>query len=228
MCRGTAHVVAVSAPLADQLRAAGVRDERVSVVINPLPRALPSAAPRPGTNASLRLLSVGRLSKEKGLDVLLRALKLVPRLGLTLHIVGDGPLLRELERQVCDLSLRGRVTFAGYLNDVGPALDACDLVVLPSRTEGTPLSLIEAMAAGRPVVASDVGGVGAALAHGAGILTPPGDAAALARALTHAVEQREQLSQLAMERAESVRQLFSADRWASEMERVYRAATEET
>jgi glycosyltransferase involved in cell wall biosynthesis len=225
MCRGTGHVVAVSEPLADQLRASGVREDRVSVVINPLPRVLPPATPPSNSDRRLRLLSVGRISREKGLDVLLRALALVPHLNLSVRIIGDGPLLGELERQVRDLSLGGRVMLSGYVDDVAPALGACDLFVLPSRTEGTPLSLIEAMAAGRPVVASDVGGVSAALRHGAGILTRPGDASELACALTSAVGQREQLSKRAMDRSESVRQLFSAERWAQQMERVYRSAT---
>jgi glycosyltransferase involved in cell wall biosynthesis len=90
----------------------------------------------------------------------------------------------ELSARARDHGLAGRVHLLGLRSDIAALLSAADVFVLPSLSEGLPLALLEAMFAGCPIVASDVGEVGAALAHGeAGMLVPPGDPAALAEAL---------------------------------------------
>ncbi|WP_164078794.1 glycosyltransferase, partial [Stenotrophomonas maltophilia] len=76
-----------------------------------------------------------------------------------LVVVGAGPLLTELEAQAAALGVREAIVFAGERTDVPDCLAACDLFVLPSVSEGLPISILEAMAAGRAVVATEVGGV---------------------------------------------------------------------
>jgi glycosyltransferase involved in cell wall biosynthesis len=132
------------------------------------------------------MVTVARLAREKDQSTLLRAAALA-RTSLTdlqLWIVGDGPLRRELEALVQELQLDGCVVFAGERQDAGRWLQAADLFVLSSISEGLPLSVLEAMAAGLPLVLTSVGGMPemVELAHG-GYTVKPSDPAGLARAI---------------------------------------------
>lgn len=99
-------------------------------------------------------------------------------------IVGDGELRARLEQEALALGLEGRVHFLGWQHELGPIYADLDLVVLSSLNEGTPVSLIEAMAAGLPVVATDVGGVPDVVSDGkTGLLAPPKDPPAMSRAM---------------------------------------------
>jgi glycosyltransferase involved in cell wall biosynthesis len=172
-----------------------VGNHHVSVIANAV---LPSQAPAgtadiPAvlrTTARPRIAVIGRLSREKGVDVFLHACaalraRSVPFSAL---IVGDGPDDAEL-RQLCHtLQLAEHVHFVGPLAYVQPVYDATDVVVLPSRSEGLPNVLLEALAADRPVVATAVGAVPDVLAaRNAGVLVPPGDALRLADGIVHAL-----------------------------------------
>jgi glycosyltransferase involved in cell wall biosynthesis len=122
---------------------------------------------------------VGRLTREKGLDVLLRALGAGSALD-GLLVVGDGPERGRLEAEGVRVGLP--VRFCGYHEDVSGFLAAADVFVQPSRSEGLPFSVLEAMAHGLPVVGSDVGGMQGAI-DGCGRLVPPDDPPGLARCL---------------------------------------------
>ncbi len=127
-----------------------------------------------------------RLESQKGHAVLLDALARVRARGLDFVAVlaGEGSLRADLERQASAAGLGDHVRFAGQVEPVGPLLLAADACVLPSLWEGLPLSLLEALARGRPVVASRVGGVPEAIEDGlTGRLVPAGDPAALALVL---------------------------------------------
>jgi glycogen(starch) synthase len=131
-------------------------------------------------------LYAGRLAQGKGLDTLLDAFRTVSvRVpGLDLLIVGEGPAATELERLTAKFEIGERVVFLGRQEReaVYSLLRGCEFLVLPSRAEGCPLILLEAMAAGKMTIASRVKGVTSIIEeHGAGILFDPGDAAALAR-----------------------------------------------
>jgi len=127
---------------------------------------------------------VGRLSPQKDPGTLLRALATARLAPWVLLVSGDGELRAELEAQAEGLGLLGRVRFLGIRSDVPELLAASDVFVLPSRYEGHPLSAMEAMAAGRPVIATAVGGVPEVVRDGVtGLLVPPGDAVALAGAI---------------------------------------------
>ena len=130
--------------------------------------------------------TVGSLTPEKGLDALLEAMPQLARQypELRLCILGDGPLGPFLRKQAQDLGLQDRICFVGNVADLRPWLTAFDLFLLPSRSEGLPYALLEAMAMGRPVVASRVGGIPEVVLDGrTGALVPPGDPRALAAAI---------------------------------------------
>jgi glycosyltransferase involved in cell wall biosynthesis len=128
------------------------------------------------------VLTTARLEKMKGLSYLLEAAVLVPEAMFLL--AGEGPLRGELESLAGEFGISDRVVFLGFRQDVGELLASCDFLVLPSLFEGLPLSILEAMAAGKAVVASQTGGNGEAVIHEeTGLLVPPGDPERLASAI---------------------------------------------
>jgi glycosyltransferase involved in cell wall biosynthesis len=143
-----------------------------------------AALPRP------RLGVVGRLSHEKGVDVLLEAFGRVraERPTSALVVAGDGPERANLEAQASRLGLAEAVTFLGTVLPVEPLYPTLDLVVLPSRSEGLPNVLLEALRADVPVVATRVGAVPEVLeGSAAGLMAPPDDPAALADVILEAL-----------------------------------------
>jgi glycosyltransferase involved in cell wall biosynthesis len=134
---------------------------------------------------------VGRLVPIKRVDILLRAFAelRVASPATRLSIVGDGECRAELERLAGALGIADAVRFHGYAGDVAAATSAADVAVLSSDNEGTPVSLIEAGAAGRPAAATAVGGVPDVVTAGTGLLVPPGDPSALADALLRLVRE---------------------------------------
>jgi glycosyltransferase involved in cell wall biosynthesis len=166
----------------------------------------------------------GRLEEQKGHDILFDALVALARIGLdfTLAVAGDGSRRGWLEQRALSLGLSPRVQFVGQLDDVGPLLAAADGVVLPSRWEGLPLVLLEAMARGRPIVATAVGGVAEALEDGVtGTLVPPNDVGALAAALEHLHRRADRAWRLGHVAAEVARDRYSWHAVVDEYESVY-------
>jgi glycosyltransferase involved in cell wall biosynthesis len=136
----------------------------------------------------LLFVCVARLDKQKNHRDLLQAFAAGPaRLtNCRLLLAGDGYLRSELERRARDLGISGQVHFLGRREDVPELLGACDVFVLASLWEGNPLSVMEAMAAGLPVVATSAGGVPELVDSGThGIIVPPGELPGLARAMVH-------------------------------------------
>ncbi len=162
---------------------------------------------------------VGRLSPEKGPEVLLGAAR---GSGLLVLVAGDGPLRGVLEAEGAGRALR----FLGFVPDVGQVLAAADLLALPSRTEGLPMAVLEAMAAGVPVVASAVGSLPEVLGDGAGVLVPPGDVEALRDALVRLADPgpRHALALAARARVES--RYGAAGMARSYLEQLYQPALE--
>ncbi|HET9776022.1 MAG TPA: glycosyltransferase [Gemmatimonadaceae bacterium] len=133
------------------------------------------------------ITNIGRLSTQKAQRDLLDAMKLVLERHPTarLMIVGEGRLEQELKRQAAALGLADRVEFTGVRRDIPAVLAQTDVFTLSSRWEGLPLTVVEAMAAARPVVLTDVGGVRDLVDPGVhGLLVPPGEVPALANALS--------------------------------------------
>jgi glycosyltransferase involved in cell wall biosynthesis len=175
----------------DGLNARTCRADRTVVIPNAVDvDAYPQA---PLERMVPRLISVGRLAAPKDWSTLLSALtRLGPRAFAEMVIVGDGPEREGVEDELARRSLDRRVRLLGERGDVPELLADADVFLLASRSEGLPLSVIEAMAAGLPVVASDVGGLRELVRDGeTGTLVPPGDPAALANALRPLVADRE-------------------------------------
>nr|WP_319395763.1 glycosyltransferase [uncultured Desulfobacter sp.] len=128
------------------------------------------------------IVAAGRLSREKGFDVLITALHLLAgkqRMFKCL-IAGDGPERASLSALRDNLGLIDQVVFLGYVREIAPFMKNGDLLVLPSRHEGLPLSLLEAMASGLPVIASAVGGIPDLLTPDKGWVVPPANSEVLA------------------------------------------------
>lgn len=175
-------------------------------------------ASTPTLEGPMRLLFVGRLVSQKGLDVLFRALATMKTHNdWSLTIAGEGPLKDELALAAHKLGVADRVVFRGWLErDQLPAVykDA-DIFVLPSRDEGMPNAMLEAMAAGLPVIGSKVAGLNEVVIDGeTGFLVPPEDANALAHALRVSIEDRDQTFTLGKAARERVVERFSWDRAA--------------
>lgn len=133
------------------------------------------------------VLSVGRLSQEKDVEVLLRAFARLAGPSdpnTMLLIVGDGPERQRLERIAAGLGVSNRTRFAGQVPDPSRYYAAADVFALPSRSEGSPYALLEAMAASLPIAATAVGGVPEIVSHGVnGLLVPSGNSQAMAAAI---------------------------------------------
>jgi glycosyltransferase involved in cell wall biosynthesis len=154
----------------------------------------------------------------KGHEVLLEAARSTA--GVVFLLVGDGPLEGRLRSLAADLS-PGRVVFGGFREDVDRILAATDLVVHPSLADALPTALIHAIAASRPVIASDVGGVSEIVTPGAGILVAPGDAAALAAAVARLAGDPDERAAMGKHGRERYDEEFGADRWAGRLRSLY-------
>ena len=142
------------------------------------------------------VLAVGRLAAQKGFDTLIAAAARWRgrRPEPLLVIAGTGPLAGDLSGQAAELGVD--VRFLGSRDDVPGLLAAADVLALPSRWEGQPLILSEALRAGRPIVATDVGGVRDLAGDGAALLVPPGDPAAFAAAVLSVLDDRDLAARL--------------------------------
>lgn len=139
-------------------------------------------------------------------------------------IVGDGELRAELEARVDALGLRSVVTFTGWLRDLIPVYSDLDVLVISSINEGTPVSVIEALAAGCPVVTTAVGGLRDLLENGAlGTLVPAGDAAALSTAIEAVIAQPEAHLAIAQRARAIMLERYGIDRLVQDLDELYRA-----
>jgi glycosyltransferase involved in cell wall biosynthesis len=169
---------------------------------------------------------VGRMTAVKRTDDVLEGFKQLTDNGVpaTLCLVGDGPDRPQLERRARELGIMRDTLFLGYQEDVAPFYSAFDALVLPSGNEGTPVSVIEALAAGTPVVATRVGGVPDVVRDGEdGFLVDPGDTSALAERLTQLATDaplRERVGAAARDRVFS---RYAVDRLVDDVDRLYRS-----
>ncbi|MDQ3812563.1 MAG: glycosyltransferase family 4 protein [Armatimonadota bacterium] len=196
--RAPARVITVSEAFARDLTRAGVPADRISALHNAIHTDGSHAVGEEDVCAlRMRLgiksgesviLAVGRLSREKAHVDLVAALNHVrrwqPEMNAKLVIVGEGPERRVIEQMVTALGLSERVTLVGQVKEVGAYYALADVLVLPSLSEGSPLVLLEAMAAGLPIVATAVGGVPEMVAHNeSALLVGARDPQALAQAI---------------------------------------------
>jgi glycosyltransferase involved in cell wall biosynthesis len=213
----------------------GIEARRTHVIYNALEFAPSDHQPQTlPLSTKQRVITVCRLTGWKGVNSLIEAIGTLPDVGLV--VVGEGPERPNLEALVQRLKLEDRVHFAGQVGQerVGAYLAACDLFVLNSRYEGLPHVVLEAMAAGLPVVATDVGGIGEVVRPGVNgeLISPAGDSgarqgniAALRQAMLD-VLQDAPLRQACAAGKQDARRRFSAHAMADAVETVLRQAKE--
>jgi glycosyltransferase involved in cell wall biosynthesis len=221
-------VVSVSEPIAGRLSVLGFSPERVAIVPNAF-----SQLRAPFSRAEARALLglppdkaivgwVGRLSHEKGADVLLEAMARLHRPDVLTVVVGDGRLRGTLEAQARSLGMMEQVRWPGLVEDAGRCMAAFDAFVLSSRTEGTPIALLEAMASGTPIVATAVGGVPQVVVAGSeALLTPAEDPGALAAAIGEVLDNREAAAQRARAARARLERDFALDPWIERHRTLY-------
>jgi glycosyltransferase involved in cell wall biosynthesis len=176
------RVIAVSNAVFDHGCALGVPRDKLSVVPNGVDGGSFHPAPYGRRTGKRKVLSIGRLVPNKGIEFLIAAAPAVlARHDVEFLVVGEGPRLEELDSLARRAGVRESFAFLGLVPSVGDLLRMCDVFVRPSLTEGMPLTVLEAMACGIPVVATSVGGTPEVVHHGStGLLCAPGDARSLA------------------------------------------------
>jgi len=230
------RVIAVSDRVRKELEDSGIQPSMITVIPNGIDlspyrqkakrtsKAKAADADAQGKRSFL-IGTVARLSPEKGIDTLLDAAKIVVTSypSARFVIAGTGPLERELAQKVRDLRLENCVRMAGFVDNVPGLFSGLDLYVLPSDTEGIPLALLEAMAAGLPVVATRVGGVPEVVVDGVtGFLVPPRQPKALAQAIVRLLVDPDLAKSMGASGRERAESMFDARVTAERTVQVYR------
>ena len=226
------RVVCNSQAAADRLREAGFPERKIAVIGNALPEdAFAETAPLlPEVKELLRVGMIARMNAEyKNHRGFLRAAARVSRTGANVEfvLVGDGPLRAEIEREVIDLGLGGRVQFLGDRRDMPAVLASLQVVVIPSTSESLPNVMLESMAAGVPVVATSVGGNCELGGCGRAVLVPVNDDARLADGINHLLKDKLLRSEMAAEARAFVRANYSSERIREQYEELYAEVLEE-
>ena len=213
------RVVAVSEEIAQSLRRMRVSSARLTVIDNgidmtPFTSAMPTLRAELGTGSAPIVGLVGRLAPQKGPDYLLRAARLVRRRmpDVRYVFVGDGPEKTNLQAMAERLSIADKVFFLGRRDDMPQIYRSLDLMVLPSREEGMPMTIIEALAAGTPVIATRVGSVPKLIRHQeTGLLLESGDIKGLSDAIVLMLSKPELRREYAATGRQLVYRQYSAD-----------------
>jgi glycosyltransferase involved in cell wall biosynthesis len=237
--RHMAAVACVSAGQAAKVVRAGVRANRVRVIHDSVDPARFHEGGRAGreilqslfpTPRDVIVVGVGRQSPEKGFDQLVESARLLVRESDSVGIVliGDGPDRRMLEERVRAAGLTRHVVFAGFRTDIDRLLPGADILAQASFTEGLPNVVLEACAAGIPVVATNVGGTCEIIDEGvSGLLVPAGDPAALAARLLDLVRSTQRRRAMGSRGRELARARFSFAQQAREYADLYEAVAGE-
>ncbi len=234
--RASDALIAVADAVARVLIEGGVPPHRVTTVRSGITlRAVPNQEERAGVRDRLGISDadwvmgiVAHILPHKGYDDLVQALALIKAKAPNVRclIVGEAPRKRYLHRllQCAErLSVRDRMTLVGKQDEVAPFLHAMDLFVLPSRTEGLPITILEAMAAGRPVVAAAVGGIPEVVRDGeTGLLVPERDPRRLADAVLRLLETPGFARAMGEAGRKRIEEAFTLEREARQTSQVYR------
>jgi glycosyltransferase involved in cell wall biosynthesis len=202
-----------------------VGDEQKLITIhNGMPAIAGDLAAQPGGGGPVRLIMVARFSEQKDHQLLLAAIsRLQANQAFEVDLVGDGPLLEQCQQQAARLGITDRVRFLGGRTDVPALLAGSHIFVLTSNWEGFPISVLEAMRAGLPVIASDVGGTSEAVQEGeTGFLAPRGDLETLESRLLGLIEDPELRTLMGSKGRDRFMQHFTFELMAQKTEAVYR------
>jgi glycosyltransferase involved in cell wall biosynthesis len=219
--------VAVSNKLAADLVQRGVAERHVHMIANAAveienPASRAAARETLGISGEGFIIGwIGRVSHEKGLDVLIDALPTLSGFTARLVVIGDGRDRRMMEDRARRATASIAVSWAGIVPDAARVLRAFDVLVISSRTEGTPMTLLEAMAVRVPIVTTAVGGIPDVVSNGEAILVPSDDPAALAAAIRSVHDHPDAAAARAELAAARLVTSFSADRWLSQYDELY-------
>ena len=203
------------------VRARVTSSDRLVTIHNAMPDIDETLRAKPGVSPA-KLVMVARLSRWKDQPMLLHALAGLKDLDWHLEFVGDGPLRSELEELTHSLGLTSRVTFLGFRRDVSERLAEAQVFLLTSKWEGFPRSILEAMRAGLPVVASDVGGVQESVVDGlTGFVIPRGDGARLRECLRQLITSSELRIKMGEAGRARYEEMFTFDRLVKRTTKVY-------
>jgi glycosyltransferase involved in cell wall biosynthesis len=230
-----AKVLTVSQPFKTELQEKGVAGDRIEIIHNAIRADWAAVARQPENSAALRaglkiapdrkvILIVGRLSREKDHLTLLEAVHRLPgSVSPHLVIVGDGPERQSVEERIQKLGLSDSVTLTGQQNSAEPYYGIANLAVLSSWTEGSPNALLEAMAAGVPIVATNVGGIPEIVTSGeSALLIDPGQPGPLAESIERLLKDRELASRLASRGEELIRERHTPEQRTRRLVEIYR------
>jgi glycosyltransferase involved in cell wall biosynthesis len=228
--RKATRVVAVSDAIADCLHKAGIQRDKISVIYNgtDLPartKCQPTVRQELRVGDRVIVGTVGRLETQKGIEYFIAAAKEVlsefPQ--VLFVVVGEGSLRSKFQRMIIDLRLSSNLLLLGRRNDMAGVYASLDLFVLASIDEGMPMTILEALAAGRPVVATKVGAVDKLIIpERTGMLTEPRDVAGLRDAMLRCLRDPSFALDLGRNGEEYVRTSFSSDGMARSYLDVYR------
>ncbi|MGE5576559.1 MAG: glycosyltransferase family 4 protein [Syntrophothermus sp.] len=236
----TDKIITVSRALEEDLSRLGVPSNKIVAIYNGIDTSRFSRARNPEVRTRKRsemgltsdhfvVGTIARLISSKGVGCLLEAASVVlDRIpGAVFVIVGDGPQRQELQNKAAGLGIGGAVRFLGFREDVPELLGAFDLFVLPSLSEGMAITLVEAMAAGRPVVASRTGGIVEVVEDGkTGLLAPPGESGALAGAILRLHDDPGKAAEFVAAGQRRVEEKFTLEAMLRQTQEVYRSVLE--
>jgi len=238
--RSFQHVIAVSSQIQRDMGKLGIPDSKMSVILNGIDVESISELCLEDERASLGegieentilVASLSSLTPEKGIDVLLNAISRIHRMpevsgvSFKVLVIGDGPERKRLETMIHDLCLEQCVVVLGHRSDARKLLKMVDIFVLPSRNEGLPIALLEAMAAKCAVVMTDVGEVKAVITQPEyGALVQPDDAEALALGVASYLTNTERLETCKQRGLERVKNKFSAQEMTRQYCEIYTRA----
>jgi glycosyltransferase involved in cell wall biosynthesis len=226
------RIVTVSEHLRDRALELGIgRPEQIVAIPNGVPERRARAQRSPsdvraalGLGDGLMMLSTGRLAEQKGLEYLARAVALLGSDVGPFHVVlaGTGPLRDELTGLVAELGIGDRMHLLGYRDDIGDLLNACDVFVMPSLWEGLSISLLEAMAAAKPVITTSIASNCEVTGNGeAALLVPPKDPAALADAMRRLITDTDERQRLGKVGLDVQRTRYSMERMLTAYNELY-------
>jgi glycosyltransferase involved in cell wall biosynthesis len=233
LLRPAAAVACVSGDLAEQLAGAGFPRAKLAVVENAVQQAPLTPERRASLDAELGLegmevvATVGRLVPQKAHDRFVDAAAIVARRRPEARflVVGDGPLRTELERRARELDLGSRLAFTGLRDDAPALIARSDLLVFSSNWEGLSIAALEALAAGVPVVSTDVGGMRDLLSRGAGEIVVEATPAALAGAIEALLEAPQRRADMGRAGRAMVAERFSPEAMARGYDGLYERVT---
>ena len=197
-------------------------------VHNGIPDIMYSNNNKTNFNAPLNLIMVARFNEQKDHSLLLKAISMLKMEGIKFNttLVGDGPLLNQTKKLADDLGISDEVHFLGARMDVEKLLKKQDVFLLISKWEGFPISILEAMRAGLPIIASDVGGVTEAVIQDeTGFVIPRGDLKALVARMRQFHMKRQMCQQLGVNGRNHFYQFFTIDKMVEKIVEIYMETT---